>query len=258
MDLQNRTKLNLLLQKWPKGSVFTSHWLEQHGISRQLKRRYEEYSWIKSIGPGAVIRSGDTIDWYGGLYALQQQLNKSVYVGGKTALEMQGLGHFVRFKETDVYLYGPYKKKDLPRWFLNYNWGPSIHYINSAFLPVKLAIEEEKRGDFTLMISSPERAIFEVLKLIPDGQSFEEASLLMENLSRMRPYLIQELLEACSSIKVKRLFLFFAEHLGHAWLAELHLDKVNLGKGKRVIIKNGHWDSKYQITVPKNYKDADG
>lgn len=257
MNLQKITKLNLLLQKWPKGSVFTNYWLERCGVSRQLKRCYEEYSWVKSIGSGAVIRVGDKIDWYGGLYALQYQLNKAIHVGGKTALEMQGLRHFVRFKETDIYLYGIHKRKDLPKWFLDYDWGPCIHYINTAFLPERLAIEEEKWNDFSLMISSPERAIFEVLKLVPNEQSFEEASLLMENLSRMRPYLIQELLEACSSIKVKRLFLFFAEHLGHSWLSELCLEKIDLGKGKRVIVENGRLDSKYQITVPRNYKEVD-
>ncbi len=108
---------------------------------------------------------------------------------------MQGLAHFVRFQETDIYLYGPQKKKDLPKWFLNYNWGPSINYINSTFLPVKLGIEQEKRDNFILMISSPERAIFKVLKLIPDSQSFEEASLLMENLFRMRHILFRNCLK---------------------------------------------------------------
>lgn len=257
MDLHNGGKINLLLKNWPKGIVVTSQWLRRQGISRQLKRRYEEYKWLETIGGGAVMRSGDSVDWHGGLYALQFQLKKLIHVGGKTALEMQGLGHFVRFKETDIFLYGPNDIK-LPRWFLDRDWGVSLHCINSSFLPLNIGIEKKRHGNFTLMISSPERAILEVLKLIPDNQGFDEASLLMENLSRMRPYLIQELLEACSSIKVKRLFLFLAEHLNHAWLNDLHLDKINLGKGKRVIIKDGHLDAKYQITIPRHYKDHDG
>lgn len=254
MDLPKEGKINLLLKHWPKNAIATTQWLKQEGISKQLKRRYEQYQWIQSIGTGAVIRSGDNVDWYGGVYALQQQLKKLIHIGGKTALEMQGLGHFVRFKEADVYLYGPNSEK-LPKWFLDYDWGLIIHYISSSFLPLKLGLEEEKRGDLTLIISSPERAILEVLKRIPSSQGFEEASLLMENLSRMRPYLIQGLLEGCSSIKVKRLFLFIADHLNHSWMKDLQLEKIDLGIGKREIIKNGHLDSKYQITVPKNYKE---
>ena len=34
---------------------------------------------------------------------------------------------------------------------------------------------------------------------------------------------------------------------------KLNLGNINLGKGKRVIVKGGHLDQKYQITVPKNF-----
>ena len=37
----------------------------------------------------------------------------------------------------------------------------------------------------------------------------------------------------------------------HAWVNKIDLTKVNFGKGKRVVVKGGILDSKYQITVPK-------
>ncbi len=74
----------------------------------------------------------------------------------------------------------------------------------------------------------------------------------MEGLTllRLRPSLVQSLLEQCRSIKVKRLFMVLAETCNHSWLKNLDLSTVDFGKGKRMIIKGGKLDSKFGITVP--------
>ena len=72
----------------------------------------------------------------------------------------------------------------------------------------------------------------------------------MEGLNNLRPDLVQNLLENCSSIKVKRLFLYLAEKASHGWVQHIKLDKIDLGSGKRSIVKNGVYNSKYKITVP--------
>lgn len=237
-------KIHKLFLKWPKGSIATSKWLGTNGFSRQLLRKYRQSGWIASISYGAFAKKGETVDWKGALYAIQSQLNKSVHIGGKTALELQGYGHFVRFKETKVYLFCPVDEI-LPNWFKNHNWGPKIVLKTTDFLRPTLGLEEEIFGEFSLKLSSPERAIFEVLHLAPQLQSLEESRYLMENLPRLRPALVQELLEACTSIKVKRLFLFFAKAVGHSWLEDLNLSKIDLGSRKRPIIRQGKLNSKY-------------
>jgi hypothetical protein len=73
----------------------------------------------------------------------------------------------------------------------------------------------------------------------------------MESLTTLRPGLVQSLLEQCRSVKVKRLFMFLAEHHNHAWVERLDLSKVDFGKGKRMIVKGGRFDAKYRITVPE-------
>lgn len=40
----------------------------------------------------------------------------------------------------------------------------------------------------------------------------------------------------CHSVKVKRLF-FFAERHGHAWLKRLDRQAIDLGRGKRMLVK---------------------
>jgi hypothetical protein len=73
----------------------------------------------------------------------------------------------------------------------------------------------------------------------------------MEGFTTLRPKLVSELLECCNSIKVKRLFLFLAEHYNHTWVRSI--SKVDLGSGKRLVVKNGCFDRKYGITVPKSF-----
>ena len=74
---------------------------------------------------------------------------------------------------------------------------------------------------------------------------------MMEGLNNLRPKSVQKLLEDCTSIKVKRLFLYMADKAKHEWLNFVELDKVDLGSGKRSIVSDGVYIPKYQITVPK-------
>ena len=77
---------------------------------------------------------------------------------------------------------------------------------------------------------------------------------LMEGLTTLRPALVQVLLEKCNSLKVKRLFLYMSEKNNHDWLKNLNIKKIDFGSGKRVIVKNGVFNNKYNITVPKEYE----
>jgi len=79
---------------------------------------------------------------------------------------------------------------------------------------------------------------------------------VMGNLATLRPEVVQPLLEACGSVKVKRLFLYLAERHGHDWFAKLDPGKVDLGKGKRMIVPKGRYDARYQITVPVDRNEA--
>jgi hypothetical protein len=74
----------------------------------------------------------------------------------------------------------------------------------------------------------------------------------MEGLTALRPRLVQTLLEHCASVKVKRLFMVLAERCNHAWVNKLDLSHVEFGKGKRMLLKGGRFDSEYRITVSES------
>jgi hypothetical protein len=105
-------------------------------------------------------------------------------------------------------------------------------------------------GDFAVDISSAERAVLEYLDGFPEDGSFEEARELVEGLTTLRLEVLQSLLEMCSSVKVKRIFLYLADQAKHPWRAELKDQRIELGRGKRSLVRKGKFDARYQITVP--------
>lgn len=253
MSRHNSSKINRLLRAWPKGTVAVHSWLGSRGIYRQLVDSYQKTSWLVRIGHGAFARAGDQVDWTGGLYAIQEQLGLPIHAGGKTALQIAGYSHYLPLgRGQNVFLFGSSKKK-LPGWFKQKNWGVKVCYAMTNLFPrdQKAGFSKKEMGEYSIIVSSPERAIMEVLYFVPQEQTFEEARLLMEGLTTLRPKLVQELLEKCNSIKVKRLFMYLAEECNLPWISKIDLSSVDLGSGKRVVIKGGIFDQKYKITVEK-------
>jgi len=245
-------KINHLLKSWSKGAVFTSNYLEKKGFSAKLVNWYKSSGWLDSLGHGAYKRSGETIEWYGGLSALQAQMNLPVHPGGKTALELLGYAHYLSEQMREVQLFGR-RENRLPQWFKKYDWKVSVNYYPTNLFPIDLkgSFTDYNHKEIKIRISSPERAALEMLYLVPQEQGFDEASHITENLTTLRPELVQKLLENCNSIKAKRLFLHLAEKHNHDWFEQLVLSNVDLGTGKRVIVKGGKLDKKYEIVVPQ-------
>ncbi len=252
MASETSSKINQLLKKWPSGAVAVLPWLEKQGTYQQLVHAYEKTSWIRRLGQGAYARAGDKVEWTGGLYAIQEQMGLPIHAGGKTALQMQGYAHFLPLgKGAAVSLFGLPDVK-LPAWFRHYRWSTRIRYTTTSLFAGDPAVglTKQETGPFTVRVSTPERAMMEVLYFVPKEESYQEAKLLMEGLTTLRPRLVQTLLESCASVKVKRLFMVLAESCRHAWVKKLDLSKVNFGKGKRMLVRGGRFDSKYKISVP--------
>jgi hypothetical protein len=108
---------------------------------------------------------------------------------------------------------------------------------------------------FSIKVSGAARALMECLYLAPLKQELMECFELMEGLNNLPPKQVQALLENCQSVKVKRLFLYMAEKANHSWFKHLDLTRLDLGSGKRSIVKNGVFIGKYGITVPKELED---
>lgn len=243
-------KINQLLQSQPAGTVFLSSWLTQNGFSSQLINRYRKSKWLYSLGNGAWMRVGEKATYESAIYALQNQSNLTIHLGGKTALSILGKAHYLELNKQQITLFGATDEK-LPTWFTNYQWSLKINFYRSSFLPSKLGLQLLKVDAFDLQISDPIRAYLECLYLAPKKQDLIECYEIMEGLNNLRPKQVQNYLEQCNSIKVKRLFLYMAEKSGHQWFKHIETNNINLGTGKRSFINNGVYIAKYLVTVPK-------
>ena len=248
--MEKKQKINHLLNSQPPGVVYLSSWLTENGFSTQLLNRYRNSNWIYSIGTGAWIRVGDKPTYQGALFALQGQADLNIHPGGKTALSLLGKAHYLELSTKQITLFGGSEER-LPAWFSKYDWGVKVNYFSSSFLPSKIGLQALEQGAFSLLVSNPIRALMECLYLTPKKQELVECYEIMEGLNNLRPKQVQELLGVCTSIKVKRLFLYMAEKARHDWVKYIDLGKIDLGKGKRSLVKDGVYISKYQITVPK-------
>lgn len=172
-------------------------------------------------------------------------------MGGKTALYLLGLGHFVPMQGMQhIMLFAPTTTK-IPKWLLANTWDAEFEIYKSSLFSNDQGLVERSINGVSLKIASPERAALELLYLYPQHQSLNEITHLIENLTQLRPKVIQLLLEDCYSIKVKRLFLQLSEQFNHPWFSSLDLTKIDLGKGKRVLAEGGKYFSKYKLSLPE-------
>jgi hypothetical protein len=245
-----RKRINQRLFTAPANAVITSGWLRRHGISSKLAVYYASSGWLHRVGDGAFIVQPGTPTWLGAVFGLQEK-SKSLHPGGRTALELSGLAHFLPLGETHpLFLFGRVGDR-LPAWFEGLPWAKRVRHVSTNFLPDDLGIGEHHDGELTVKISAPERAALEFLQALKlSATEYEHANLVFEGLGTLRAEVVQSLLEQCTSVKVKRLFLHLAEKHNHAWFKSLDLSKVSLGSGKRVLIAGGRLDPKYLITVP--------
>jgi len=245
------TKINQLIQQLPAGTILLSAWLNAKGYPYELQQKYRKSGWLTSVGTGAMIRTGDKLQLNGALYSLQQQSGMPIHIGGRTALNLQGLSHYIELFQKETLLVAPRGIK-LPAWFRNNHWETTPVLINTSLLHPDVGLTDYFDTVFTIQISDPARAMMECLELAPDHFDLTEARQLMEGLTFLIPANVQSLLEQCNSLKVIRLFLYLAEKAGHAWFKYLKTEKIFIGKGKRSLVSQGIYIPKYMITVPES------
>ncbi|MCC5925057.1 MAG: type IV toxin-antitoxin system AbiEi family antitoxin [Bacteroidetes bacterium] len=253
---QKNTKLNKLLLGWKDGVVYTSPWLTESGYTPDMLFGYKESNWVKSIGRGAYVKAQDNPLWEGAVNALQEQLNYSIHIGGQTALELQGVRHNVSLDLNQCHLYTPSKRK-LPTWFTSYKWDVDVKlHVSTLFGKKNLGLKSlDSRNRISILVAEPERAILELLSHVNSKARFLNAWHLIEGMMTLRSNLVQNLLMDCKSVKVKRLFLFMAMSHALPWYEKLEISELDLGSGKRTIVKNGKLNTTFNITVPEELVD---
>jgi hypothetical protein len=250
MKVARADKLRSLLDAWEPHTVATSPRLKALGLTAQDLQNYTASQWLVSLGRGAFKRPMETVTWQGALYSVQSQLKLPVHVGALTALEMTGNSHYLRFGESKAYLFSPLNVV-LPAWYQTH-WGDAVRHMQSKLLPNELGLTEQSSPEgYPLTAATPERAILELLHLAPREFDLVEAGLIIEGMTSLRPRLMQSLLEACNSVKVRRLFLYLAERADLPLIRHLDANRIDLGSGDRSLAKMGYYVPKYRLLLPR-------
>ena len=277
MGIQNQEKLNWLQRSLPEGLIADATWLEKNGYSGALRKKYVAHGWLDRVARGVYRRpvpqlpqqqAEKCVHWESVVISHQALLKANFVVGGRTALELQGFAHYLSSApHPEVHLYGTNKR---PGWVVKLNIKSRFVFHNAKRLfpndvvmdvgneendpLVRSSYVRQTRGkwDWPLVLSSSERAILELLDEVPERETFHQADMLFEGLRNLSPRKLQPLLQACRSVKVKRLLLWFADRHRPPWLKALDRGEIDLGKGKRMLIKGGKLDLKFNITVPES------
>ncbi|MGE0184005.1 MAG: type IV toxin-antitoxin system AbiEi family antitoxin domain-containing protein [Parvularculaceae bacterium] len=269
MTQQRQERLKPLLDALPPGYVADAAWLTGRGIDRKSILQYGQRGWLEKLARG-VYRRPDTHrdvnaagDWRRLVLSLQRIMDYDVHVGGRTALSLHGFDHYLNLgaETPPVYLYG-----DVPSWLARL---PNADRFETRTLSLfggsktgVDGIDDEKQASppqrqlNDLVVSTPERAILEMLNELPANESFQNADMLFEGLANLRPRLLEALLKECRSVKVKRLFFVFADQHDHAWRQYLNPDDFDLGSGPRALVEGGRLHPRYDITVPPELIDG--
>lgn len=251
MGIHIENKLMFLHQAWPSGAIITAAALRAKGFSDQLIQKYCYSGWLKRIETGAFVRQHDRVIWQGALHAIQHDLKKSIHIGGLTALSLSGLAHYLDVSlEENIYLYNTSSTKvKLPHWFQYFSKEIVFTYKQCHLFNEELGLKMRTLEGLNIIVSEPERAILEVLYLVPAVISVEHAANLVENLQTIRPKLMQSLLEECRHILVKRLFLCLADLSQLPVLRHLKINKIALGSGDRTVNPGGKYFPKYKLIL---------
>lgn len=276
MSAQKENKLNKLEQYLPEGLLVDAAWLEQHGYYRSLRSQYVSSNWLQQPTRGVFRRPRGSVSWEQVVISLQTLLSRPVTVGGRTALELQGYAHYLMQNQQAIHLYSTEKlpswlyKLPIPECFIVHNSLRLLPLVSPSVMPLSLEEKTEEgrilqggmlirhwgQWRWPLVMSTPERAYLELLDELPQNETFHMADVIMEGLVTISPRRMQALLEKTKSIKVKRLFFFFADRYQHKWLARVNRKTIDLGSGKRQLIDGGKLDPVYNITVPEVFMEG--
>lgn len=248
----------------PYGMLATRKWLMARGLGGHTLDNAVKSKRLLSLAPGVYSQYTRDLRWEGVVASLQYMegaSTPSVYAGGLTALSVMEMQDPPPAGAPVVRLYASDRP---PAWLFRlplparFKW----HSVKSLW-PESVMADEDYLDAYgwdlglpPLHVSCPERALMEALMSVPKGINFDQADDLMMGQILMSPRKLDALLDACRSVKVKRLFFWLAARADHQWFGDLDRAKYDLGSGKRVLEEGGKLDREHLITVPHHMADG--
>ncbi|MFH0785147.1 MAG: type IV toxin-antitoxin system AbiEi family antitoxin domain-containing protein [Pseudomonadota bacterium] len=243
----------VLLEKIPDGLVVSRQKLREMGFDKPAIDYFLRSGKLTPVSHGAYRRPGPPLKWEHLVYSAVQ-IGHNVHVGARSALDLSGFAHFHPLGGVQqIHLFCEEK---LPNWLITLK-KPVVemvaHQLKIFTDPPVASVIHRPFGhwDWPIPFATVELALLEILDAVTDEASFRMVDKYFKAATTLRPQLLNQLLSACKKVQVNRLFLWFARRHNLQCLDSLNVSIINLGKGKRMIIRSGSLDKEFQITVPK-------
>ena len=219
------------LVELPRGAPLSTRLLQNHGLSPKQVAQLSASGWLRRLGRGVYLLPGDELNRDAALAWLTSEL-PGLHIAGKTALAWRGVRHNLPFGERLV-MWGD-RSATLPGWFKQtYPASYQATHLFDDALPSGIAMAPLPGGRLDLLVSTPERALLELLSDVGKGQSMEEARHLVEGARSLRMDVLETLLAHLKRIKVVRLAHALAEELDLPWVVLARRHSERLGGGRR-------------------------
>ena len=233
------SKLHLLYTDLPHGVPITSAQLAKLGISADLAVHYERAGWLIRLGRGVYYKPGETLALHPSLLVLEHKI-AGIHVGGKTALQWYGVNQYVA-QHTVLQLYG-WVTARVPEWFTTHF--PNEYHRKRLFeeTPERmLRVGRFENRNGVPKVSSPERALLELLSEVGTRQPLQEAREITETTYNFRADVLTDLLTRCTSVKTVRLCLQLGTEMSLPWAKKLNAKSLPTGSNRSWVArsKNG-------------------
>jgi len=236
----------------PEGQLVNRAWLKARGFNRPRVDYALRAGKLVALSHGIYRRPGPPLKWEHVVFSLNE-MGYPVHVGGRSALELQGFAHYLplgNIQRIDLY-----STANIPAWTLGFSDSFKFKmYTRHLFKELPEAgflTRPFGAWDWPVPYSTLELALLEILVDVQEAADFLMVDKFFEGTVNLRPDLLGDLLRNCKQVKAKRLFLWFSDRHDHTWRKELEINGIDLGRGKRMLVKSGAYDATYQITVPR-------
>jgi len=248
---QAMAKLKELLKT---GYLVNRKTLYSYGLNRPDVDYYVRSGFLNSFAHGVYHRTSDYhLTWQEVVSSLAD-LNYEIHVGGISVVREAGLEHFVNVSDYAKSI-SLYSAEAIPKWL-------DDTPLNTSFISTKQSwlnklpdsvYKDQIFGQWNRKIkyATLELALLEQLVDVNLESDIVTIDRQLEGMVNLSPTRLNDLLMLCPSVKAKRLLGWLLKRHEHTWIKHIKWNAIDLGKGKRSIIKGGRYNNEWQITVPK-------
>ncbi|MCS0631219.1 type IV toxin-antitoxin system AbiEi family antitoxin [Telluria mixta] len=198
-----------------RGKPIGSNELHQMGITLRHINNLVQHGWLEPLGRGVYVRQGQELTFEHAMEYLTRSI-PDLHIASMTAVKWHNGIHYVN-KDVPTAVWGTSTPR-LPKWFMErFDCTYQVTQLFSPDMPRDLGLDALSATHPTLYVSSPERALLEMIGDIGKKFTIEEVADVARNMQSIRLPLLNDLVGYTVRIKVLRILFRLARESRASW-----------------------------------------